>query len=96
MSIRERLRIVGARVKPCNCMTIFSRGQQKWFIWIWSQIQNIEQFVKERQEIKPKKLQTCESYFSTFPKKNMRCMRFALQKTVQVDTSFYQDTDEMF
>ena len=30
-------------------------------------MQNIEQFVMERQEIKP--LQTCESYFLTFPKK---------------------------
>ena len=28
----------------------------------------------------------------------MRCLsiRFALQKTVQVDTRFYQDTDDMF
>ena len=31
-------------------------------------MQNIEQFVNERQEIKP--LQTCESYFFTFQKKN--------------------------
>ena len=41
-------------------------------------MQNIEQFVRERQEIKP--LQICESYFLTFPKK--RCgvsvIRFAL------------------
>ena len=59
-------------------------------------MQNIEQFVKERQEIKP--LQTCESYFFTFPKKIccVSVIRFALQKTVQVDTAFYPDTDEMF
>ena len=57
-------------------------------------MQNIEQFVRERQEIKP--LQTCESYFLTFPKKIcvVSVIRFALQKTVQVDTRFYQDTDE--
>ena len=55
-------------------------------------MQNIEQFVKERQEIKP--LQTCESYFLTFPKKicGVSVIRFALQKTIQVDTRFYQDT----
>ena len=35
-------------------------------------MQNIEQFVKERQEIKP--LQTCESYFLTFQKKKVRCL----------------------
>ena len=58
-------------------------------------MQNIEQFVKERQEIKP--LQTCESYFLTFPKKiwGVSVIRFALQKTIYVDrpTTFYQDTD---
>ena len=58
-------------------------------------MQNIEHFVKERQEIKP--LQTCESYFLAF---QQNCCRvsviiFALQKTVQVDTMFYPDTDEM-
>ena len=43
-------------------------------------MQNIEQFVKERQEIKP--LQTCESYFWTFPKKilGVSVIKFALQK----------------
>ena len=54
-------------------------------------MQNTEQFVKEIQEIKP--LQTCESYFLTFPKKicGVSVIRFALQKTIQVDTRFYQD-----
>ena len=58
-------------------------------------MQNIEQFVKERQEIKT--LQTCESNFLTFPKKicGVSVIRFALRKTVQVDTRFYQDTDEL-
>ena len=58
-------------------------------------MQNIEQFVRERQEIKP--LQTCESYFLTFPQKicGVSVIRFALQKTVQVDTRFYQDTDNV-
>ena len=32
----------------------------------FNKMQNIEQFVRERHEIKP--LQTCESYFLTFPK----------------------------
>ena len=43
-------------------------------------MQNIEQFVRERQEIKP--LQTCESYFLTFPKKicGVSVIRIALQK----------------
>ena len=56
---------------------------------------NIEQFVRETQEIKP--LQTCESYFFTLPTKicGVSVIRFALQKTVQVDTRFYQDTDDM-
>ena len=56
---------------------------------------NIEPFVRERQEIKP--LQTCESYFLTFPKKicGVSVIRFALQKTVQVDMRFYKDTDEV-
>ena len=57
-------------------------------------MQNIEEFVREGQEIKP--LQTCESYFLIFPKK--RCgvsvIRFALQKTVQVDTRCYEVTDD--
>ena len=55
-------------------------------------MQNIEQFVKERQEMKP--LQTCESYFLTFPKQ-MRCLSYkiCLTKNVQVDTRFYQATD---
>ena len=58
-------------------------------------MQNIEQFVKERQEITP--LQTCECYFLTFPKKicGVSVIRFALQKTVQVDTRFYPDTDDL-
>ena len=58
-------------------------------------MQNIEQCVKEREEIKP--LQTCETYFWTFSKKifGVSVIRFALQKTVQVDTRFYQDIDEM-
>ena len=53
-------------------------------------MQNIEKFVKERQEIKP--LHTCESYFLTFPKKicGVSVIRFAFQKTVQVDTRFYE------
>ena len=56
-------------------------------------MQIIEQFVKEIQEIKP--LQTCESYFLTLKKKicGVSVIRFALQKTVQVDTRFYPDTD---
>ena len=55
-------------------------------------MQTIEQFVKKRQEIKP--LQT---YFLTFPPKicSVSVIRFALQKTVQVDKRFYPDTDEM-
>ena len=58
-------------------------------------MQNIEQFVKERQEIKP--LQTCESYFLTFQKKKcgVSVIRFALEKTVQVDMRFHPDTDGM-
>ena len=40
-------------------------------------MQNIEQFVRERQEMKP--LQTCESHLLTFPKK-ICGIRFALQK----------------
>ena len=57
-------------------------------------MQIIEQFVKEIQEIKP--LLTCESYFLTFPKKicGVSVIRFALQKTIQVDTRFYPDTDD--
>ena len=59
-------------------------------------MQNIEQFVKERQEIYP--LQTCESYFFNFSKKicGVSVIRFPLRKTVQVDTRFYQDTDDIF
>ena len=58
-------------------------------------MQNIEPFVKERQEIKT--LQTCESYFLTFQELicGVLVIRFALQKTVQVDTRFYQDTDDL-
>ena len=56
-------------------------------------MQNTEQFVKERQEIKP--LQSCEFFFLTFPRKicGVSIIRFALQKTVRVDTRFYQDAD---
>ena len=57
-------------------------------------MQVIEQFVKEIKEIKP--LQTCASYFFDFFNKKtcgVSVIRFALQKTVQVDTMFYQDTD---
>ena len=56
-------------------------------------MQNIEQFVRDRKEIKP--LPTCEFYFWTFPKKmcGVSVIRFALQKTVQEDTRFYQDTE---
>ena len=58
-------------------------------------MQNIEQFVRERQEIKL--LQTCKSYFLTFPKKicGVSVIRIPLQKTVQVDTRFYQETDDI-
>ena len=57
-------------------------------------MQNIEQFVKEGQEIKP--LQTCESYFLTFQKKcGVSVIGFALQNIVQVDTRFYLDTDDL-
>ena len=58
-------------------------------------MQNIEQFVKEIQEIKP--LQTCESYFFTFPKTicGVSVTRFPLQKSVQVDTRFYPDIDDL-
>ena len=56
-------------------------------------MQNIEQFVKERQEIKP--LQTCECYFYFSKKKcGVSVIRFGLQKTVQLDTRFYPDTDD--
>ena len=57
-------------------------------------MQNIEQIVNGRQEIKS--LHTsCESYFLTFPKKicGVSVIRSALQKIVQVDTRFYQDAD---
>ena len=59
-------------------------------------MQNIKQFVKERREIES--LQTCESHFFTFPTKicGVSVIRFALQKTVQVDTRFYADTDEIY
>ena len=72
---------------------IFFRRQQQLFTLIWSQIQNIEQFGKERQKVNP--LQTCESYFVTFPKKicGVSVKRFVLQKTVQVDRRFYPDTE---
>ena len=55
-------------------------------------MQNIKQFVKERQEI-IKPLQTCESYFLT-PKKicGVSVIRIALQKTVQVDTTIHSST----
>ena len=54
---------------------------------------NIEQFVKERQEIKPLRMRV--SYFVTFPKNiyGVSVIRFALQKTVHVDTRFSPDTD---
>ena len=60
-----------------------------------SDLQNIEQFIKERQEIKP--LKTCESYFWSSPKKicGVSVIRFALQKKVQVDTRFYPDTSRI-
>ena len=51
-------------------------------------MQCIEQFVKLRQEIKP--LRSCVPNFFTFLK-NIYCVsviRFALQKTVHVDTRF--------
>ena len=57
---------------------------------------NIEQFVKERQEIKP--LRTCESYFFTVPKKYaipVSLYKICLTKIVRVDTRFYLDTDEV-
>ena len=57
-------------------------------------MQNIEQFVKEMQEIKP--LQTFESYFLNFQKKSgVSVIILALQKTIQVDKRFYPDTDDM-
>ena len=56
-------------------------------------MQNIEQFVEERQEIKP--VQTCESNFFTLKKCGVSVIRFALEKTIQVDTRFYPDTDEI-
>ena len=40
----------------------------EYALYLATTMQNIEQFVKERQEIKPK-LQSCESYFLTFQKK---------------------------
>ena len=52
-------------------------------------MQNIEQF--ERQEIKP--LQTCDFFLFLC---GVSVIRFALQKTFQVDTRFYQDTDDVF
>ena len=57
-------------------------------------MQNIKQFVKEQQEIKS----LHESHFFTFPTKqvcSVSVIRFALQKTVQVDTRFYPDTDDI-
>ena len=58
-------------------------------------MQNIKQFVKEPQEIKS--LQTSESHFFTFPTKiyGVSVKRCALQKTVQVDTRFYPDTNAL-
>ena len=42
-------------------------------------MQNIKQFVKERQEIKS--LQTCESHFFHFSNKNMRCRSYKICPT---------------
>ena len=44
-----------------------------------------------------KDIQTCKYYFLTFPREicGVTVIIFALQKTVQVDTRFYQDTDEI-
>ena len=57
-------------------------------------MQNIEQFVKERQEIKH-----LRTYLIclTFPKKiyGVSIIRFALQKTVHVDTRFSTDTGDI-
>ena len=54
----------------------------------------IEQFLKERQEIKPSR--TCVSYLFNFSFKKIygvSVIRFALQKTVRVDTRFSTDYD---
>ena len=57
-------------------------------------MQNIEQFVNERQEISLYKL--VNHIFLLFKKIcGVSVIRFALQKTVQVDTRFYPDTDEL-
>ena len=76
--------------------TFFSR-QNKRFILIWRQMQYIEQFVEERQEIKP--LRTCVSYYVTFQWNlhvyGVSVIRFALQQIFHVDTSFFTDTDSM-
>ena len=42
-------------------------------------MQNIKQFVKERQEIKS--LQTCESHFFHFSSKNMQCLSYKICPT---------------
>ena len=65
------------------------------YLLYFSQMQNIEQFVKERRAIKP--LQTRKSYFWTLPKKicGVSVITSALQKTVQVDTRFYPDTNNL-
>ena len=54
-------------------------------------MQNIEQFVKGRQKIKH--LRTCVSYFLKKNIYGVSVIRFALQKTVHVDTRFSTDTD---
>ena len=60
-------------------------------------MQNIEQFVKERQEIKPLQIM-CVSYFMTFPKNiyGVSVIRFAIKKTDHVDTWFSTDTNDIF
>ena len=58
-----------------------------------SQMQNIEQFVKERQEIKHFRTYACILFFD-FQKIYKVCLR-GLQKTVHVDTRFSTDTDDM-
>ena len=56
-------------------------------------MQYIEQFVKERQDIKT--LRTFVSYFLVLQKIYVSVIKFALQETVHVDTRFSTDTDTL-
>ena len=82
---------VGVRGKPRNCIWHFIQEAKK-ITYFDLKLDlcsiNIEQFVKERREIKP--LRTCVSTFFEFSKKIDGGLSFTicLTKTVYVDTRF--------